>query len=179
MDGVLSAIYEASWNKKDYAAANTLLPTPLKNLPCFLGKMEALENLLCKFRTGARQRKAPKPPGPNNLPPAGFSTTAPIPAPGMPAAIFNGKHWNTGVYIDSLPSRRVKGSANEMHRVRRLVVVVRPAAKTARSKKLASAGKKKRADAVANTKRADAVVLKLVVCDVSCGFAGATPASPA
>jgi hypothetical protein len=172
---MLLAIHSATWKPKDYVAATKDLPKPLNSLSHFRGadNIKALDKQLLALRYRGRDRVAPKPPSAHHsTPPDGFATDAPIPASGKPAAIFDGAHWRVGIYIDTLPMRRQKGTGAELP-ARRLVVIVVPPTATAKmtSSKAKTAGKKQSKAAVPKT--AAAAKLKLLVCDVSNSFAPA------
>jgi hypothetical protein len=173
---MLLAIHSATWKPKDYVAATKDLPKPLNSLPYFQGadNIKALDKQLLTLRYRGRDRVAPKPPSAHHsTPPEGFATDAPIPGSGKPAAIFDGAHWRIGIYIDTLPMRRQKGTGAELP-ARRLVVVVVPPTVTAKktASKAKTAGKKQQSKAAA-PKTAVNAQLKLVVCDVSNSFAPA------
>jgi hypothetical protein len=181
---MMKAIRLQTWTAKEFMADKMDVPTPLKKLGCFK-TFEELEATLVDMRINCRKRTAPKAPGPTQQPPPGFSKTT-MPAQGTPAAIYDGTHWRTGVYIDTLPSRKrgtgkgkagmTDDTAEEKLPSRRLVVVEVPppqrvanasATSKASTETKAQAGKKK-----AQAKR-DPPKLKLIVCDFKNSFAGA------
>jgi hypothetical protein len=118
---MLKDIRRATWQSKDYVAENDLLPKPLKTI--FKDNAKDLEAQLKKLRRSSRDRKSPKPRTSTDRPPEGFSSMAFACARGEPAAIFDGKVWHTGFYIDTLESRQKKGSTDFMPQ-RRLVALL-------------------------------------------------------
>jgi hypothetical protein len=122
-DEWLETVCEQTWDEGCYIARH--LPKPLATV--FRDHPEALKKQLATIRRDAR-RRTPSKYGPGKRPPPpGYTLEHKLAAPGEPVAIYDGKTWRTGIYLDQLGDRLAKKSTEKLPWIK-LVAVIRPKA---------------------------------------------------